>query len=82
MRCSLKVLAPVVMLAAAIPAGVLAQSQGRLFPDVGKPLAQTEIQNFHVAIATDHDVFGLDIAVNNARFMGRGESIGNLAGDV
>ena len=43
MRCSLKVLVPVMMLAAAPVA--LAQSQ-RAFPNVGAPLSQQEIQNF------------------------------------
>lgn len=45
MRYSLKVLMPVMVLAA-IPAGVLAQSQPRLFPNVGTPLTQKEIQAF------------------------------------
>ena len=42
MRCSLKVLVPLMMVAA--PAVVLAA--GRAFPDVGQPLSQQEIQNF------------------------------------
>ena len=53
MRCSLKLLAPVVMLAAAIPAAVLAQSQGRLFPDVGTPLTEKEIKSFDRIIGPD-----------------------------
>jgi len=44
MRSSLKFLLPVIL--AAIPAGVLAQSQPRLFPNVGTPLTQKEIQAF------------------------------------
>jgi mono/diheme cytochrome c family protein len=46
MRSSLKVLMPVMVLAAAIPAAVLAQSQGRLYPNVGTPLTQKEILAF------------------------------------
>lgn len=42
MQCSLKVLLPLVFLA--VPAVALAQ--GRLFPDVGKPLSQNEVQSF------------------------------------
>jgi cytochrome c len=42
MQCSLKVLLPLVFLA--VPAVALAQ--GRLFPDVGKPLSQQEVQSF------------------------------------
>jgi cytochrome c len=41
------------MLAAAIPAAVLAQSQGRLFPDVGKPLSEKEIKSFDRIIGPD-----------------------------
>ena len=46
MRSSLKILLPAAMLAAAIPAAVLAQSQGRAFPDLGKPLTEKEIKGF------------------------------------
>jgi len=42
MRCSLKVLVPAMVLLT--PAAVLAA--GRVFPDVGTPLSQQEIQNF------------------------------------
>jgi hypothetical protein len=45
MRCSLKVLVPVMVLAA-VPAAVLAQSQPRAYPDIGTPLSQKEIQAF------------------------------------
>jgi len=44
MRCSLKILLPVIL--AAVPAAVLAQSQPRAFPGVGTPLTQKEIQGF------------------------------------
>src|SRR5687768_17238729 len=53
MRCSLKLLAPVVILAAALPAAVLAQSQARLFPDVGTPLTEKEIKSFDRIIGPD-----------------------------
>ena len=43
MRCSLKLLVPVMVLAA--PVAVLA-AQSRAFPNVGTPLSQAEIQNF------------------------------------
>jgi cytochrome c len=46
MRSSLKILAPAVTLAAAIPAAVLAQSEGRLFPNIGTPLTEKEIKAF------------------------------------
>jgi cytochrome c len=48
MRSLLKILAPAVIIAAAIPAAVLAQaqSQGRLFPNVGTPLSEKEIKSF------------------------------------
>jgi hypothetical protein len=46
MRSSLKILAPAIILAAAIPAAVLAQSQGRLFPNIGTPLTEKEIKAF------------------------------------
>jgi len=44
MRCSLKILLPVIL--AAVPAAVLAQSQPRAYPGVGTPLSQKEIQSF------------------------------------
>jgi len=53
MRSSLKVLLPAVMLAAAIPAAVLAQSQGRAFPDLGKPLTEKEIKSLDRIIGPD-----------------------------
>ena len=43
MQCSLKLLVPVLILAAPV---ALAQSPARKFPNVGAPLSQTEIQNF------------------------------------
>ena len=53
MRCSLKILMPVIVLAAAIPAAVLAQSQGRAYPNVGTPLSEKEIQAFDRIIGPD-----------------------------
>jgi mono/diheme cytochrome c family protein len=45
MRYSLKFLVPVMVLAA-VPAAVLAQSQSRAYPNVGTPLGEKEIQAF------------------------------------
>jgi S-disulfanyl-L-cysteine oxidoreductase SoxD len=44
MSCSRKFVLPVVILA--IPVAVVAQSQARLYPNVGTPLSPTEIQGF------------------------------------
>jgi len=44
MSCSLKFLVPVMILA--IPVAALAQSPPRLYPDLGTPLSQAEIQGF------------------------------------
>ena len=48
MRSLLKVIAPAVVIAAAIPVVVLAQAQpqGRLFPNLGTPLSEKEIKSF------------------------------------
>src|SRR5258706_9162033 len=50
MRCSLKVLVPLMVLAA--PVAVLA-AQSRAFPNVGTPLGQAEIQGFDHMIGPD-----------------------------
>src|SRR6266850_6478431 len=50
MRCSLKLLVPVMILAA--PVAVLA-AQSRAFPNVGAPLSQQDIQNFDRMIGPD-----------------------------
>jgi hypothetical protein len=34
-------------------------------------LGQSEVQDFDKAVVPDHDVLGLDVAVHNARFVGR-----------
>ena len=44
MTCSLKFLLPAMILAGSVAA--LAQSQPRLYPDLGKPLSQADIQRF------------------------------------
>jgi hypothetical protein len=51
MSCSLKVLLPIIL--AAVPAAVLAQSQPRLYPDIGTPLTQKEIDSFDFIISPD-----------------------------
>ena len=43
---------------------------------------QTEIENFHVAIRPQHDVLGLDIAMNDSRCMSGCQSVGNLNRDL
>ena len=53
MRSSLKVIMPAMVLAAAIPAAVLAQSQGRLYPNVGTPMTEKEIKSFDRIIGPD-----------------------------
>ena len=44
MSCSLRFLLPVMILA--VPVAALTQSQPRLYPDLGTPLSQAEIQSF------------------------------------
>jgi cytochrome c len=51
MSCSRKFLLPALILA--IPVAVLAQSQTRLYPNVGTPLSPTEIQSFDRMIGPD-----------------------------
>ena len=51
MRCSFKILLPVIL--AAVPAAVLAQAQPRAFPGLGTPLTQKEIQSFDRIIGPD-----------------------------
>jgi mono/diheme cytochrome c family protein len=44
MSCSLRLLLPVMILA--VPVAALAQSQPRIYPNLGTPLSQAEIQSF------------------------------------
>jgi cytochrome c len=44
MSCSLKFLLPVMILA--VPVAALAQSQPRIYPNLGTPLSQADIQSF------------------------------------
>src|SRR5207245_2513924 len=41
-------------------------------------LCQTKIQNLHLASVCDHDVAGLDVAMDDAARVGRCQSVGNL----
>jgi hypothetical protein len=42
---------------------------------------EAEIENFGVAFASDHDVFGFDVAMDDADLMGGGEAGGDLGSD-
>jgi hypothetical protein len=58
---------------------------GELFADQSQWLGQlgeTKIQNLNVAVATNHDVFRFDIAMDNSCGMRRGECAGGLNGDI
>ena len=44
--------------------------------------SQPEIQHFHESVRAQHDVFGFDVAVNDARRVRRIQRIGDLHGDV
>ena len=44
MSCSLKFLLPAMILA--VPVAALAQSQPRIYPNLGTPLSQADIQSF------------------------------------
>ena len=41
----------------------------RIAPAIGIRFAKTEIQHLHVAIETNHDVCGFQVAMDNARTM-------------
>src|SRR5262249_45980126 len=45
-------------------------------------LRQPEIEHLHVAVSPNHDVFRLDVAVNNSLTMRGGERGGGLRHDV
>ena len=55
---------------AAVPNVVLALGQARAIGQQGNP----EIGDQHLAIPVDQDVIGLDVPVDDARPMDRGES--------
>jgi hypothetical protein len=45
-------------------------------------LRQPEVEHLHVAVAANHDVLRLQVAVGDARLVGRAESGGDLRDDV
>ena len=49
---------------------------------LGPQLRKTEIQNLQVPIGPDHDVFRLDVAMDDARGVRGGETGGGLKGQV
>ena len=48
----------------------------------GHLAGEAEVENFYAALAGDHDVFGLEVAVDDAGGVGSGESVGKLSGEV
>ena len=46
------------------------------------PLRQPEVENSREAGGCDHDVLGLDVAVDDALFVRRGESVRDFSGDL
>ena len=46
----------------------------------GKRLRQSEVQHLHLAVRSDLDVGGLEVAVDDALLMGGFEGFGNLQG--
>ena len=48
----------------------------------GRELRESEIEDFRVAVGTQHDVFGLDIAMHETAGMRRRQSAGELDADV
>ena len=49
---------------------------------VGAYLGQAEIEDLHLAAAVDHDVAGLDVAMDDLPALGGGHAVGDLRGDV
>ena len=45
-------------------------------------LGQAEVEELGVAVAGDHDVVGLDVAVEDAGVVGLGQALGDLEGDL
>ena len=45
-------------------------------------LGQAEVEELGVAVPGDHDVVGLDVAVEDARVVGLGQALGDLEGDL
>ena len=43
---------------------------------------ETKVEHFHDAVVTQHDVVGLDIAMNDADGVSRGKGAGDLDADV
>ena len=55
------------------------RSFGRLVVDDAR---EPEVEHLHVAVGADHDVFRLDVAVDDAGGVRRGERAGHLPPDV
>ena len=49
---------------------------------VAAQLGEAEVEDLHVAVARQHHVLGLEVAVDDAGGVGAGEPVGQLAGDV
>src|SRR5438067_10313595 len=45
-------------------------------------LCNAKVEHFHVSVRPDHDVLGLDIAMDNSRLMGGSEGTRHLDGDI
>ena len=41
-----------------------------------------KVQDFHLTRGSEHDIFWLNVAVNDAAFVGRGQCVHALGGDV
>ena len=51
-------------------------------PVRGAPLDETEVEHLDVALVRDHDVLGLDVPVDDAVAVGRGEGLGHHGADA
>ena len=56
--------------------------QGGLVGDGLDELGQAEVEELGVAVPGDHDVVGLDVAVEDAGVVGLGQALGDLDGDL
>ena len=52
--------------------------QALILPIARKRLRQSEVQHLHLAVGSDLDVGGFQVAVDHSFFMGRFESLGDL----
>ena len=48
----------------------------------GLVAGEPEVEDLRAAVARQHDVFGFEVAMNHAGGMGRGESVGDLGGEI